>query len=256
MGANTTPFSIRDYVLAVRDKDIYLNWPFRDKHLQLFMKLGVSRVLPPFESHDSMRKNQSNGDDFGSNHAKDDKTICSSIDKPNVGLYREEVPMMEIHDHIEKNSLHSSNHMVHHSTTDKAFNDMDKVVAVVTATKKLRYKRKKRKGKPKMRSMVDICAEARPCTLEELDKIDRSKWIDSRSLGPYTDNQDAMEGDHIANEVSESMVTVDYHDNKSYAAAESFRKTKHPRDGVGICDKSVLDKKNLLMKIKFNRCRS
>ncbi|KAK9141386.1 hypothetical protein Scep_011067 [Stephania cephalantha] len=257
MGANTTPFSIRNYVLAVRDKDIYRNWPFHDEHLQFCMKLGISRVLPPFESHDLMRKNKSNGNyDSGSNHAKDVKTIFSSMDKPNiVGLDREEEHMMERHDHIEKISVmnglqYSLSPIVLHLTTNEASNDMDKFVAASTAcaTKKMRYKRKKRKGKPKMRSMTDICAEARPSTLEELDGTGRSKWrFDSRNLKPYTDNQVAMEVEHIANEVNESMVTVDYHD-QSCAATENFWKTKHPRDGVGISHKSVLDKRNLLMK--------
>ncbi|KAK9159423.1 hypothetical protein Syun_005764 [Stephania yunnanensis] len=233
MGANTTPFSIRNYVLAVRGKDIYRNWPFHDEHLQFCMKLGISRVLPPFDS----------------------------IDKPNiVGLDREEEHMMERHDHIEKisvmNGLHSLSPIVLHLSTDEASNDMDKFVAASTATKKMRYKRKKRKGKPKMRSMADICAEARPSTLEELDGTGRSKWrFDSRNLKPYTDNQVAMEVEHIANEVNESMVTVDYHD-KSCAAIENFCKTNNPSDGVGISHKSALDKRNLLMKIKLNRCRS
>ncbi|RZC63415.1 hypothetical protein C5167_025170 [Papaver somniferum] len=48
-------FSIRDYVLAARDKNISRNWPFPEKYLQTCMIHGVSKVLPPFDSHKSVK---------------------------------------------------------------------------------------------------------------------------------------------------------------------------------------------------------
>ncbi|KAI3898386.1 hypothetical protein MKW92_020330 [Papaver armeniacum] len=52
---NEPLFSIRDYVLAARDKNISRNWPFPEKYLQTCMIHGVSKVLPPFDSHKSVK---------------------------------------------------------------------------------------------------------------------------------------------------------------------------------------------------------
>ncbi|KAH0981444.1 hypothetical protein GBA52_008621 [Prunus armeniaca] len=47
------PFSIRQYVLACRQKDVLSNWPFPEKYLQICLNYGISDVLPPLESHNS-----------------------------------------------------------------------------------------------------------------------------------------------------------------------------------------------------------
>lgn len=47
------PFSIRQYVLACRQKDVFSNWPFPEKYLQMCLNYGISDVLPPLESHNS-----------------------------------------------------------------------------------------------------------------------------------------------------------------------------------------------------------
>ncbi|CAM8986858.1 unnamed protein product [Rhodiola kirilowii] len=49
-------FSIRDFVLSARNKDIRTNWPFSDKHLKLCLMHGVKDVLPPFQPKTSKRK--------------------------------------------------------------------------------------------------------------------------------------------------------------------------------------------------------
>ncbi|XP_059666614.1 uncharacterized protein LOC132312308 isoform X2 [Cornus florida] len=48
-------FSIRDYVVSSRSKDIQTNWPFSQKSLQLCLKHGVKDLLPPFQPLDSVR---------------------------------------------------------------------------------------------------------------------------------------------------------------------------------------------------------
>ncbi|XP_019702842.1 uncharacterized protein [Elaeis guineensis] len=55
--AETQPphFSIRDYVLNLRSKDVTKNWPFPCKFLQLCLECGVKDILPPFESPDLVR---------------------------------------------------------------------------------------------------------------------------------------------------------------------------------------------------------
>ncbi|KAG1326759.1 hypothetical protein COCNU_01G006930 [Cocos nucifera] len=48
-------FSIRDYVLNLRSKDVTKNWPFPCKFLRLCLEYGVKDILPPFESPDLVR---------------------------------------------------------------------------------------------------------------------------------------------------------------------------------------------------------
>lgn len=53
---NPTPkFSIRDYVFNTRGKDIKNSWPFSQENLQLCLKHGVTNLLPPFQSSDTLR---------------------------------------------------------------------------------------------------------------------------------------------------------------------------------------------------------
>lgn len=53
---NPSPkFSIRDYVFNTRGKDIKNNWPFSQENLQLYLKHGVTNLLPPFQSPDTLR---------------------------------------------------------------------------------------------------------------------------------------------------------------------------------------------------------
>lgn len=54
-------FSIRDYVCSTRSKDIATNWPFSEKNLQLCRKHGVTNLLPPFQSLDSVREQSVKG---------------------------------------------------------------------------------------------------------------------------------------------------------------------------------------------------
>ncbi|CAI9756765.1 unnamed protein product [Fraxinus pennsylvanica] len=59
-------FSIRDYVLNTRSKDIQTNWPFSQKKLQLCLKHGVTNLLPPFQSLDYARNSSIEKCDVGS----------------------------------------------------------------------------------------------------------------------------------------------------------------------------------------------
>ncbi|XVF29255.1 hypothetical protein REPUB_Repub15cG0105300 [Reevesia pubescens] len=48
--ADNPPFSIRQFVVATRRKDIFQCWPFPQKYLQICLKYGISNILPPFET--------------------------------------------------------------------------------------------------------------------------------------------------------------------------------------------------------------
>ncbi|XP_061995190.1 uncharacterized protein LOC133713080 [Rosa rugosa] len=47
------PFSIRQHVLACRQRDVISNWPFPKKYLHMCLSRGIKEVLPPLESHKS-----------------------------------------------------------------------------------------------------------------------------------------------------------------------------------------------------------
>ncbi|KAK6149478.1 hypothetical protein DH2020_017003 [Rehmannia glutinosa] len=76
-------FSIRDYVLSTRAKDIKNNWPFSQKNLQLCLKYGVKDVLPPFQSLDSV-KDPSIVKCAGQNSSYSDVKL-SELSDPSIG---------------------------------------------------------------------------------------------------------------------------------------------------------------------------
>lgn len=47
------PFSVRQHVLACRQRDVFSNWPFPKKYLHMCLSHGIKEVLPPLESHKS-----------------------------------------------------------------------------------------------------------------------------------------------------------------------------------------------------------
>ncbi|OVA19094.1 hypothetical protein BVC80_9031g32 [Macleaya cordata] len=226
------PFSIRDYVLVARQKDISQNWPFPDKYLQTCMKHGITKLLPPFESCNFAR-NPSYREEENSSSAKEDKAIISSINKSCVEFDRKE-EIIKVY-----------NIDVSTSSTKPSFNNqMDQCLTAVPSSKRLKSKRKKRKRKRKKRSMVDICAKARPCTLEELDKINGSNWaIDQRVVYRGT-----ITSDQVVDEVNGSVTEED---DRGTKLAETSWKTKHPRDDNAENDNVVVQKRQIL-KFKLN----
>ncbi|KAK7358010.1 hypothetical protein VNO80_17309 [Phaseolus coccineus] len=167
-GAGLKPFSIRQYVLGCRHRNISQNWPFEEKHLQLCLKNGLKleELLPPLEpgktSHDDNKK---------------------EIDSCNA-----EVPQGIDDECNYKVSNHPSSHEEgkqsnHQNWSNKSANlsqpeerctlssstNVHKSSPAVSPPKAVKHKRKRRKGKCKKRSMMDILAVAQHSTLEEID---------------------------------------------------------------------------------------
>ncbi|XP_057249192.1 uncharacterized protein LOC104889696 isoform X2 [Beta vulgaris subsp. vulgaris] len=101
----TNFFSMRQYVLLSRQKDIFKSWPFAEKYLRLCLKYGVTNVLPPL--YDNKGKVTNEGD----NHENNTNNISEKKGK------------------------------------------------------------KSRKWKRKMKTMEEIFATAKHCTLEEFDEM-------------------------------------------------------------------------------------
>ncbi|KAL8135477.1 uncharacterized protein LOC141713343 [Apium graveolens] len=77
-------FSIRDYVCSARSKNIATNWPFSEKNLQLCQKHGVTDLLPPFQSLDSVREQSVKG--WAVNHNFLDQEDLSNPDEKTTSV--------------------------------------------------------------------------------------------------------------------------------------------------------------------------
>ncbi|XP_022640773.1 uncharacterized protein LOC111242336 [Vigna radiata var. radiata] len=147
-GAAVKPFSIRQYVHASRHRNISQNWPFEEKHLQLCLEndLKVEELLPPIEpgktSHEKSLK------DFSRMHSPSDDNN-KETDSCNA-----EVPQ----DIDDQCNLKVMNHLISHEEGNHSNH---------------KYKRRRRKGKCKKRSMVDILAVARHSTSEDIDEMNK-----------------------------------------------------------------------------------
>ncbi|XVF37852.1 hypothetical protein REPUB_Repub20aG0046700 [Reevesia pubescens] len=250
--ADTKPFSIRQFVIDTRTKDILHCWPFPQKYLQICLKYGVSNVLPPFEPCNSAI--QTTAETVG--------LTCSQQDKENVSFEKKVRDIIEqekylikdeyncyydkvlseapchyfLKSHLDDSSKHKdesnfssdyiSNVTVPVNQQSSSLQGSHLYVHQRTNTvspKRLRQKQRKHKRTQKKRSMLDILARAKQCTLEDRHRI-RYKSI------------------NLANDVDESS-----------------RQKAHVED-IKDYDKASTDnlssKKSSVLKIKFGRCIS
>ncbi|ESW14664.1 hypothetical protein PHAVU_007G006800 [Phaseolus vulgaris] len=175
-GAGVKPFSIRQYVLACRHRNISQNWPYEEKHLQLCLKSGLmeKEMLPPLEqgkaSHDEPLKG------FSKMHSPNDNNYNKETDSCNA-----EVPQ-DIDDECNYKVSNHPHEEGNYSNHQNACNDSAKCTLssstnfhdnspLLPPSKAVKYKRKRGKGKCKKRFMVDILAVAQHSTLEEIDGV-------------------------------------------------------------------------------------
>lgn len=170
--------------------------------MQICFNHGIHNVLPPFEPRGSAILSLRQGGSFkssGKDNEKDDsfddkvqnfaerekliKDDCDSYSYEEISKVSSE----ECHLSLSSNcKLEESNHItsdlassvivpkVQPSTTMPSLNlDFDQNSQSQTFAKRLIHRLKRRKGKHKKRSMVDILAVAKNCTLEDLYRINR-----------------------------------------------------------------------------------
>lgn len=121
----------RQYVLTSREKDISQNWPFHEKYFQVCLKHGIIDVLPPLEL---------------------------LLEDKDVKHHREEC--------VRSDSLSTEDNFGVTVGGGKMENVEGK--SYTTTSKISRHKQRKDKRKRKKRSMAEIYAVAKACTLEEL----------------------------------------------------------------------------------------
>lgn len=227
-------FYCRDYVLAAREKDISQNWPFPEKYLRTCIVHGITTVLPPFEpARNNSEKNPSYREEENSGFADKEEQVHNGVD------FNRKQETIEVNiDVSTSNAIPKSDYQIE-----------DHCLTTVPSSKKLKYKRKKHKRKHKMRLMSDIIAKAKPCTLEELDKINGSNWTVDQPVvyrGTITSDADKVNG---------SMKTTTQ-DNRGTRSAENFQKTKQLIDEDNTENDDVVVKKRWTPKIKLNgRCK-
>ncbi|XP_010268317.1 PREDICTED: uncharacterized protein LOC104605296 [Nelumbo nucifera] len=277
--AMTKPFSIREYVFAARERNISHNWPFPDEYLQVCMKHGVNRVLPPFEAPDLVR-NPSHREDVGLNCGQDKKTHVSFSEKyfPAIDEQKRSVKLesetyldgavSEVSKRVCLLSISASRYTngengqkfdlachhvvpkVHSSSTSPSPTwHADQSLVEMPPNKRLRQKRKKHKGKPKKRLLVDIFATARPCILEELDRSHTTDWTTYPIVVPHAIDPGTIKYVMSVDEGKETMAITEQ-DCRPKLIKE-FRKGKHPKDdNTGSINLS--GKKRRTLKINFN----
>ncbi|XP_039055557.1 uncharacterized protein LOC120198276 [Hibiscus syriacus] len=177
--ADSKPFSIRQFVADTRRKDVIHCWPFPKRYLQVCLKYGISDVLPPFEpcTNPSARVLNENVGRTCSDHQHEDqvsfenKVILQEIlikDEWNCN-YDEILPKGPCHE-SNLSFDYTSNVTVpvnreSNSVQGPHFDSQQRIKRV--SPKKLSHKQRKRKGRLKKRTMSDILARSKSCTLDD-----------------------------------------------------------------------------------------
>ncbi|KAL2323864.1 hypothetical protein Fmac_022922 [Flemingia macrophylla] len=181
--ADVKPFSIRQYALASRHRSTLHSWPFHEKHLQLCLKHGLKEVLPPFVTKNSLAEPLKGCSNL---------TYSRNDDSQEVDSCKAEVPDF-IDDHLqciknecdckvanpfsshEEGNQHKGIISANLSQPAEActFQSSTNVYKSLPPSKAVKDKRRRRRGRCKKRSMVDILAVARHSTLEEIHRINQ-----------------------------------------------------------------------------------
>ncbi|XP_022145235.1 uncharacterized protein LOC111014738 [Momordica charantia] len=178
-------FSIRQYTLSCRQKNLFHCWPFPVKYLLLCLSHGVNNILPPLDlppyviqssehvrSIDCMQKDNKDNpivvndegpditEESAGKRSYNSRQLCHSS-----GIMSRDV---------SSNMLCPERQALSTPTTLHSCLDVDKwPIRSLDCSRMSRKNDRSRKGKQKKRWMVDILAVAKPCSLEDLYKMNR-----------------------------------------------------------------------------------
>ncbi|KAL4289385.1 hypothetical protein AHAS_Ahas19G0380900 [Arachis hypogaea] len=232
--ADVKPFSIRQYALAWRHRSIFHSWPFPERYLHMCLSRGIDirDVLPPLfspqtcedeslkgcSSKNLIHSHGNNGDD-----SKDGFEFCktnSNIKNNDYGT--------SFHDDEEGNNDNQYNNCIvpvpDNVAEDDEVLDIQPIsssihvhktsprptMASLLSNKGVKDKRRRRRGRCKKRSMADILADARHCTVEEIYRMNKFYYAaaiegshqQQLQMGPYSEN-DEVKGCHEGKDGSE-----------------------------------------------------
>ncbi|XP_061357964.1 uncharacterized protein LOC133302227 [Gastrolobium bilobum] len=200
--ADIKPFSIRQYVLASRHRSILHSWPFPEKYLQMCLNRGLRDVLPPFGrqtslaeslkgcSNSMLLRNDSKEVDCCKTeehhlieHPQNIKNECdlfSDGERYKVTTnHNRDCPSSH-----EEGNQHNCGVSVNLSQSADTFTlpssvNVHKNSSSLALSKVTKDKRRRRRGRCKKRSMVDILAVARHCTLEEIYRMNKFSFTET-----------------------------------------------------------------------------
>ncbi|KAG2310694.1 hypothetical protein Bca4012_025201 [Brassica carinata] len=216
--SHPSSFSIRDYAFTYRTKNIQKSWPFSSTSLQLCLKHGLSDPLPAFQSLGSeakpkvinveARSCKKKLEKLGSNHAlaetkqgflasgsksKVQVAVVNKNQRKKCGLVVKHGDCVNSVSKEDQDCLFSASESMGMRTCPicKTFSSasnttlnahMDQCLSVDSGSQ-LISKPNKLRNKPrlKVKTLVDIYATAKGCTLEDLDKRNGTKWAEVSS---------------------------------------------------------------------------
>lgn len=243
--ADAKPFSISQYVLASRHRNILHNWPFHEKHLQLCFKHGIKEVLPPFGRKFSLAEifegcsnlmysqndNNKEADSCKAEvpHVIDDQPksfknecdykVTNHPSSHEEGNQHNCSVSANLSQPADKCTLQSSTH-VHRSSL------------VLSSSKAVKDRRRRRKGRCKKRSMEDILAVARHTTLEEIHRMNKFFYADTV--------------------IEKCQQTMPYENFSKSELADQNPYRKAGSEDHGVANVDVAAKGPLLLKFKLN----
>ncbi|KAI9114884.1 hypothetical protein K1719_013897 [Acacia pycnantha] len=197
--ADVNTFSIRQYVLACRQKGLVQSWPFPEKYLKMCLDRGLRNVLPPF----GLSRSNKNNSVSESSSLNNNGIIRPNLNDPcddedyddhqNVGFLKSELPhhhQVLLEQKKEQNivSLSDSGLLSNNEHRSKAIqedgmispadwvNQGSQIIGKCSSKSSGKLDRRRRTGRCKKRSMADILAEAKHCTLEEINRINQFSY--------------------------------------------------------------------------------
>lgn len=222
-------------------------------------------MLPPLESHHSAIQSLRGGVHFSyysqqSNANVDQKTVeqeqlledeCNLYPNEDISKESSQDCRLSLSSNSckhEENSLNPSSGVASDivvsetqlSAGIQSFLHRHQCNKIMNCPKRLSHKRKRRKGKCKKRSMVDILAAAKPCTLEDLLKINR---LCSAMSKPLENEIQGIEG-----------MTTDVEQNNKSEITEEDSNDKLGTDDCEAADVDMLGGKRWVVKFKLNGC--
>ncbi|KAL0886900.1 hypothetical protein Bca101_010883 [Brassica carinata] len=178
-------FSIRDYACNYRTKNIQKSWPLASTSLQLCLKHGLSDPLPPMQPLNSLVRHPPEASSSKKQHIALVEAISCKRKFEKLGSNQ---GLAETKQGFENGSLASgSQSKIQVANANK--NPRKKCGLIVNPGACVDSESKEDSGqqpgskprkpvKPRMKvkMMVDLYATAKECTLEDLDKINGTKW--------------------------------------------------------------------------------
>ncbi|MED6168430.1 hypothetical protein PIB30_011596 [Stylosanthes scabra] len=251
--ADVKPFSIRQYALAWRHRSIFHSWPFPEKYLHMCLSRGIRDVLPPlFASQTSCEEDESslkgccsknlinyNGNNNNNNDDDDreDAVVDDEFCKTHSNIKKNNEYGTSFHDDEEGNKciVPVNNNVVAEEEYEEVLN-VQPISSSLSNIKGVKDKRRRRRGRCKKRSMADILADARYCTVEEIYSMNKFYYAAAAIEGPHQQQQQmgpyySTENDEVKNGSDED----DY-------------------DEEGNNNNDLTGKGTLLLKFKLNAC--